>query len=108
MRAPSGRMFPDVVTVTTKSWSNVKGARVATPATVTLAASAQPMSAQRRVLYSLDAGVTAWTVYFASDPAVNAADTITLPSGRTLSVLAPARDAAGRGAVWAVDCTERS
>jgi len=91
------------VTLTLNTWAPVRGQRTATPTTASTLASVQPMKAQRRLLYGMDASATAFTVYFDGDPAVGVGDTITLDDGTVLGVLATARDEAGRGDVWAVD-----
>lgn len=96
-----------VATVSTKTWANVRGVRTPTMTTATYPASVQPMTTARQQAWGMDAGRTGWTVYFAADPAVNVSDTIAWGS-HTLSVLGPARDEAGRGVAWAVDCEERS
>jgi hypothetical protein len=95
-----------VATITRKTWTSTNGQRTATESTSTRVCSAQPMSAQRVALHGLDVGQTGWTVYFrGADPQVSALDTIRV-DGHVLSVLAPARDEAGRGAWWGVDCRE--
>lgn len=93
--------------VSTKAWANVGGVRTPTPTTATYSASIQPMSTARQQAWGMDAGRTGWTCYFGVDPGVNVGDTVA-SGGRVLSVLGPARDEAGRGVVWAVDCEERS
>jgi hypothetical protein len=96
------------VTVTVKTWSNVRGQRtVASTTQTTRMASVQPMKSARREVYGVSAGETMWTVYLAADPGVDVQDEIAW-NGRSLSVLAPARDQAGRGVAWAVDCRELS
>jgi hypothetical protein len=95
----------NTVAVTRRAWTNVSGAATPTPTTADLACSVQPMRASRVERYGLTAGETGYTVYFAADPLVNAGDSIAWGS-RTLAVLGPARDEAGRSIVWAVDCLE--
>jgi hypothetical protein len=99
-------MFPNPVAINATGWSNDGGVRTASPTAAARDASVQPMRSQRRALYGVDAGVTAYTVYLpAPDPGVATGDTIGWGS-RTLAVLAPARDEAGRGRVFAIDCQE--
>jgi hypothetical protein len=93
------------VTVTAKTWSNVKGQRTATTSTSTWSASVQPMRPRRVEQHGLTQGQTGYTAYGETNPAVNVGDTITWGS-HTLSVLGPARDEAGRGEVFAIDCVE--
>lgn len=93
----------NLVTVKRRAWANTSGERTPSESTSALNASIQPMSTSRRLLYGLDAGVTAWVAYFPADPEVDTNDTIDW-GGKVLSVLAPARDEAGRGQVFAVDC----
>lgn len=100
---PSPRCFPSTVSVSTKTWANNKGERASNPTTTTAVASVQPMRVIRRQVYGLSAGETAWTVFFPSDPGVDAEDVITWQT-RKLQVFGPARDEAGRGVLWAVDC----
>lgn len=96
-------LLNESVTLTLNTWDSLRGQRTATPATTTTLASVQPMKAQRRLLYGMDASATAYTVYFDADPACGVGDTITRADGSVLGVLAPARDEAGRGTVYAVD-----
>ncbi len=102
---PTSRMFPNTVTITTRSWSNVRGVRTPTTTTTSRPASVQPMRAARREAHGMSAGATGYTVYFAAVPAVRVDDAIGW-SGKTLAVLGPARDEAGRGEIWSVDCIE--
>jgi hypothetical protein len=101
-------LSPDLlasVTVTTKAWGNTGGQRTPTTTTATWYASVQPMRPRRVEMHGLTQGQTGYTAYGETDPTVKAGDTITWGS-KTLSVLGPARDEAGRGEVYAVDCVE--
>ncbi len=93
------------VTVRVATWTNVRGNREPTYADTLSHASVQPMKASRIQLHGLEAGDTGYTCYFASDPGVNTADIIAWGS-KTLSVLGPTRDEAGRGVCFAVDAKE--
>jgi hypothetical protein len=93
------------VTIAVKAWSNVRGTRTATATSSTHRASVQPMKSFRREVHKLTQGQTGYTVYLTTDPACNAGDTVTWGT-KTLTTLGPARDEAGRGRVWAVDCLE--
>ncbi len=93
------------LTVTRKTWTNVRGQRTASPSTVAVRGTAQPMSANRVLQHGLTTGETGWVIYLAANPVVNAGDTIAW-TGHTVAVLAPARDMGGRGLAWAVDCKE--
>jgi hypothetical protein len=104
---PSDWMLPNTIVVSIKTFSNVRGVSIPTATDTTYKASVQPMTARRIQAYGLGMGSTAYTVYFASDPGVNNLATIAW-EGKTLSVQAPARNEAGRGRVWAVDCVELS
>jgi hypothetical protein len=104
---PSDRMLNGSVSVTRKTWSNVRGQRtVASTTIVTLPASVQvDRRTSRREVYGLTAGQTLYVAYFRAEPNVDAQDEIAW-NGKVLSVLGPARDEAGRGRVWAVDTQE--
>lgn len=98
-------MLNNVVAVTTKTWSNVRGVRTETTTSSSHPASVQPMRADRKAAHGMSVGKTGYTVYFAADPGVRVDDAIVW-SGKTLAVLGSARDEAGRGVAWAVDCIE--
>ena len=102
---PSPRLFINTATHKAASWTGgTEGTRTRNPVgTEDVLCSVQPMSADRQLEYDMPLGVTAWTIYYPADPGL-ATDDLVLWGGRTASVLAPARDMAGRGAVWALDC----
>jgi hypothetical protein len=104
---PSAWVLNNTVTVTTKAFTNTRGVPVVAETQGTYQASVQPMTARRAQAYGLELGQTAYTAYFNSDPGVNNLSVITW-NGKALSVQAPARNEAGRGRVWAVDCLELS
>lgn len=88
------------------AWSQDRGVKVpAGHADTSARASVQAMRADRRIAYELPVALTAFTIYVPADPAL-AVDDLVVWSGRTLRVLAPALDQAGRGVVWALDCVE--
>lgn len=101
------RLFPAPVTLVRLDWIDQRGARVPGPSPVeTLAmAAVQPIRSDRRILHDLPSSVAAHTVHFASDPRLGVDDRV-LWRGKTLRVLAPARDQAGRGVVWSLDAAE--
>jgi hypothetical protein len=104
---PSSRVLNATVSVQTKARENVGGVELVTTTTTSRKASPQPMRASRAQGYGLQIGQTGYTVFFRANPGVDAEDIISW-SGRTLSVLGPARDEAGRGHVYAVDCVEQA
>jgi hypothetical protein len=70
-------------------------------------AAVQPMRPQKSQEYGIEAGVTAYAVYLASDPGLGAGDRVVW-RGKTLEVLGPAQDQAGLGRVFMVPCREVS
>lgn len=103
------RLFNTTVTINRRTWSQSHGAKVPSVApgnATTARAAVQPLRVSRRALYDRPIGETAYTVYLPYDPELDTDDTIVW-QGRTLSVLAPAADQAGRGRVWAIDCESR-
>jgi hypothetical protein len=103
--APSSGLFPHSVTVRKAFWSNVGGARTATYLDMPMMAAVQPMKHARVVRYDQPAGLSLFTCYFAADPDLKVDDVIVW-NGRSLAALATARDEAGQGVVWSVDCRE--
>lgn len=105
MRAPSAAMFPNAVTVRTRTVTNTRGRQVEAWTETATTASVQPRRADRLIQAGLLQSEVTHIAYFAADPGVSADDQIVW-SGGTLSVLSKARDQAGRGGVFAVDCRE--
>lgn len=100
------RLFTDSVILTKLGWGDSRGAAAPNSATSNPArASVQPMRSSRRLAFDFPAGETAFSVYFPTDPGLGTDDRI-LWRDRTLRVLAPARDQAGWGVVWAIDAVE--
>lgn len=107
MRSPSARCLANTVTITNRTWSNVRGVRtVSSSMTRSLPASVQPAAAEEVPDHLRATAVITHIVIFASDPGVKVQDTITW-QGRTLLVRGPASDQAGRAAAWVAYCEEQ-
>lgn len=102
---PLQNLCINAVTIRTATWSNLRGVRTPSYSDASSMASVQPMKADRVRLHGLEAGQTGYTCYFAEDPTVNEADLIVW-GAKTIFVLGPTRDEAGRGRCFAVDCRE--
>ncbi len=107
MRLPSAAMFPNAVTVRTRSVSNTRGRQVETWTETETTANVQPRTADRLIQVGLLQSEVTHVVYFAADPGVKADDQIVWGT-TTLNALSRARDQAGRGGIFAVDCREVS
>jgi hypothetical protein len=104
----TARLFPNPVTLRhVTAWANERGAKVpASHDDTVVMAGVQPMRADRRIEYDIAGGQTAYQVFTASNPGL-VTDDLILWGSRTLRVLAPATDQAGRGVAWRLDCLER-
>jgi hypothetical protein len=100
-------LFNHTVSIQARTWSNVRGERVATTTAVSRAASVQEASAARSRVVGADGATATHRVYLpAPDPGIETGDLIAW-GDRVLFVLAPAVDQGGRGRVFRVDCQER-
>lgn len=110
MRRPSARLFPNSATFKRRTWSNVRGERVASETTVTRACNLQPGPTQRVHEQGAEGARSDYLAFFpAPDPGVNAGDvmTITIPGGAvTLTITGTANDDVGRGVMYTVNGTE--
>lgn len=87
-------------------WTIRLGERVATFAEATHDVSVQPALPARTEEFGDEGSVGAFSVYFFdADPGVDAGDEVAW-GARTLAVLGPAQDQAGRGRVFKVPCRE--
>lgn len=103
---PSDVLFQNTVTVNATTWPNVDGERTASTASTVRVASVQAKSARLASAYGLEAGARPVEIFFpAPDPDVHAGDTITW-DGQAYAVLGRARNTAGLGMVFVVDCKE--
>jgi hypothetical protein len=98
-------LLDNSVTVKVATYTNVRGVRTASYADTAFAAAVQPMRARARDSHGLEAGETGYSVFLASDPGCKRGDKITW-GNHTLECLARARDEAGRGVVFILDCRE--
>jgi len=107
MRLPSAAMFPNTVTVRTRTLTNTRGQQTEAWTETATTANVQPRTADRLIQTGLLQSEVTHVVYFASNPGVKADDQIVWGT-TTLNVLSRPRDQAGRGGIFAVDCREVS
>ena len=95
----------NTVTVAVSTSVNVRGVASSTTTTATWQCSVQPMASRDRAAWGVEVAEIGHMLYAPTDPGVRVGDVITWGS-RSLAVLGPAQDMAGRGEVFAVACKE--
>jgi hypothetical protein len=93
------------VTVLVSTYANVRGVPTETTTETPLDCSVQPMPSRDRAAWGVEAAEIGHMLYAPTNPGVKAGDVIRWGS-RSLAVLGPAQDMAGRGEVFAVACRE--
>jgi hypothetical protein len=93
------------VIVRRASYSNDRGQRVASYTESVISMSVQPTQPAATDAHGLESAERGWTAYCDHDPGVKRGDLL-LFGTRTLEVLGPANDQAGRGRVFVVACRE--